>query len=186
MESEKIEVRGGWGNALLAMFKKEDVEQKKDEETRKNMLFALGVFDLYVYDKKDNLLLEVKTLLDGKLKANECRGDLTVSDMKFNSELLKMWLKSMVQRNGKVEYNYVFNFNRTDYQDCKIILNGKLYKNDNEELDYIINIPNATLYNEFKLDVASDSVSSTPIRFEFYPYNEKGDMFEMKILGKAK
>ena len=150
--------------------------------------FQVSTFNLEIFDKDENKLLEVKTLQKFHMQIlNSDHGNLVCSDATFNRKLYNIlnptpqedntdYLKSLNLSDKK---KIIFNFKTNKDLPIKLVAKGWLHKNDGTKYDMILNIPNAMLHNEFDLNADSDGISQTHISISFEPYNEQGDMFEL-------
>lgn len=192
-EIETIEIRGGWGNVLYAQFYKEKINKsEKGENDMNNGLFAVSVFDLYMFDTNGKKLLEMKTLTDGAVKISQITDHhcVEVLDSRFNTEFMKaMWGKEDVQKSdydnmiSTDEQVFVVNSKKT--LGCKLVLVGKLFNTDSVcEKEYVISIPNAVAVSRFDFETSADGVAAMPIKFDVLPFNDGGDLVEVRVVNK--
>jgi hypothetical protein len=194
MESEKIEVRGGKANSLQAVIENELNEVTNGGIGWENKLYAVGTFDLAMFDEEGRKVKEFNSLTDVSIESlNEDKGLLKITPGEFNLLFMQsVWHKTVEPRTpyekesggNKSKEKYAVNFKNKNDNKYKLVLTGCLHGPNRSPgiiEKYIVNIPNAKIVNKFELFTSSDSVSSVPFYFVFEPYNENGDMFEIII-----
>jgi hypothetical protein len=180
-EESKVEVRGGKNNPLLF---EQDFPYEPNIYTKRNE-FLVSVCDLYIFDKNENLILKIKTLIDCIIKTDYLGGTLEANDATFNYDLYKFINSN--DKNIKSDYEYILSnksgnivFNKNHKKECKLVAIGEIRGSDGSLSKKIIfNMPNAKLEGNFDISLAANGVSSTSIKATFDAFNDNGDIFEM-------
>ena len=183
MENEsKVDIRGGINNPLLYEL---NLPFEKKEFLRKKNEFLVSVCDLYIFDKNENFILKIKTLIDCIIKTDWNGGFFEASDATFNTDLYKFINSN--DENVKTDYKYILDnnkksilFNKINHEkECKLVAVGELRQSDNIAKKIIFNMPNAKLEGYFNIETAANGVANMPIRATFKEYNDNGDILEM-------
>jgi hypothetical protein len=135
-----IEARGGIGHKLQFQY---DEKLKEVVRTPKN--FLVSVCDLYIFDEKENLVLQSDTLIDCTIKIGDDHGVIKFADAVFSLDLLK-FANNQESDKEKTDYQKVLNTiesthivlkNKRKNRICKVVAIGKVKKQTGEIFGYL-------------------------------------------------
>jgi hypothetical protein len=159
-------------------------------------LFAVSVFDMYIFDENGKLVVKTSSLIGGNL----VDGKITAEDAAYNLDLIRFLnerksgsksdyerflelggdYKSFAENNNNL---YVKINPKKSGKRCKVVLVGDLCNVDTgKSKRYVYDIPNAVIDNKYDLETMSDGVSCTSFEIKVEPYNDDGDLFDLMVL----
>lgn len=149
------------------------------------------VIDLDVFDESGKLVTQIKSMDKGTLFHNAHESTLTVRDVLFNLEMLKL-IGEDVEKELKSDFDSalsegdetIIRFNRKqESKKLKLIGRGVIYATDTANIshDFQVIMPSASLIAGHKFEFDTDEVQRPTYRFHLLPFNEDGDLFEIRL-----
>lgn len=154
------------------------------------------VINLSVYSEDGQFITKIMTMTEGILnhETNGKESYLVVRDALFNMKMLES-IGEVVKEDGLSDFEKetsgsqetVIKFKKVDsYKNLpkfKLVGEGIMYSPDTMQVshDFKIVIPNVTHTDGLKLDLSTQSVYQPSYVFEINPYNDDGDMFEIRL-----
>jgi hypothetical protein len=177
------EVRGGNGNCLIGKFESKAFESQTNEKC------LVSVPRIYIFDEKDNLLHDIRTIVNCHIYTNPDNqsGKITIEDTVFNFDLLQTAFNDarekvsdfMTIQKPNQEYEKPRKISYNNYSEfrCKVAIVAETRDNfQNVQLAKYI-FPKCKIKRQYCLETNASSVSTHTLEIDFF--EEYGKLFDI-------